>query len=845
MEEYRSLHLALCSLNYDKKLNEFCSQVKKDLYSKSIDKYKEYLNEDLPDELYKPNTYVMFGSYDVCFVSLIHDFEFAQKNFYPIYNSEQDGNEFLDSKYQIITGIPKHPIKNDLLRSKKKHIAIINLKIKNGLLIGNGNNLLINIIKYLLEKLNSPDQNNKNNYQNNFVISQSFSWFELSITIFDDDLSKLFNTIASLRNIKLKDIFSDEKDLEAIIKDSYYNDVTDTDKERLDDYKDKNIFSDTQSHLGIEKDYIDSIKPDKKDQINVSTPKDLSFLFEWQIKPGSFLKLKKILDGKFPDDEKAASQPIKHQIYRHFVSGKYDYISNIVEENGLVNFIQLYQLLQDDSDFRDIVRQIKSRPLIDTTDWNCDKEVPSYSKSITEKLKQFLISDKDILKIDENLKSLKLSRLLRKKIIKIFENYNNAIVEPVLFTFFIDFCIFICKLKYVIEKYAEDALKEPTKVNDITLKLEEFINAFEDGYQARYLNSYNYEEINTFDLDFNSSIEQLLTAYNTLLTKLSRQFYKLEDCCKLVLFNLNVTHSTGNYANFFINHLLNPEFIYVTITKEILNNYMSIVDQNDEFKKNYDTLVQKITKSKLNPFFNNINEKDSPLEVFKYLVADYVYFESILITSENNPIEAFEKHNYWFWNHTLQNSQLYNTDGILNQRDFQTQLIRMMILGWLTLKKDNFAKALTIIKDSLLPELHSYWERYNVTFTDIIKQSEDELRHVYTFIKLFMAKKSAINADPNPSLKEYLDIIYKKTKKNQPKLLRRNWINGETMGSFLENKNHYYYYVDPFGGAFFDNFESQKKYILLRNEELVKIWGESLVYKKELLEKEIITLFKQ
>jgi hypothetical protein len=138
----------------------------------------------------------LFGTFDVVFVSLIDNYKFCQKVF--DVDSPQAGST---TSYQIVTGIcnnqflPTDGIKSYFPRnnnteqklSAKKYVHITNFKVNNGLLIGNGNQFVDAVMKKMSEKLKDID----------FIIFKSFSWSEIVLLQFGDDLEELQKNIIS------------------------------------------------------------------------------------------------------------------------------------------------------------------------------------------------------------------------------------------------------------------------------------------------------------------------------------------------------------------------------------------------------------------------------------------------------------------------------------------------------------------------------------------------------------------------------------------------------------------------------------------------------------------------
>ena len=55
---------------------------------------------------------------------------------------------------------------------------------------------------------------------------------------------------------------------------------------------------------------------------------------------------------------------------------------------------------------------------------------------LQQKLPQKINDTEENINIDTILKTLKVSRQIRIKVLKIFSNYNNGILDPILFVYF-------------------------------------------------------------------------------------------------------------------------------------------------------------------------------------------------------------------------------------------------------------------------------------------------------------------------------------------------------------------------------------------------------------------------
>lgn len=68
----------------------------------------------------------------------------------------------------------------------------------------------------------------------------------------------------------------------------------------------------------------------------------------------------------------------------------------------------------------------------------------------------------------------------------------------------------------------------------------------------------------------------------------------------------------------------------------------------------------------------------------------------------------FELYSFWFWSFNIQNTQLYNKDGFMNEDNFAHELIRFISV------KIIFGYMPDI--SCPIPELFIYWDRYYKNF---------------------------------------------------------------------------------------------------------------------------------
>lgn len=720
-----TLHVALISLP-QKDVKSHVETLEKDFYNKYAEAIRTYstLDSEIDDLLYRPLKYYLFGNYDVALISLVNNYKFAQKQLIPGALSATD--KFPEPGYfQVINGscpiIDVDPENREFdvrgfFRSKlreraENYVCISNLKLNNKLLIGNGGLFLEPVERLIKIKLDKIFDIKPNEPSNQFFLQQTDSWFELTLIIFSDSIEKLRDSLTEIRRSTVNELPGISK-VDFLKKSVYYsikNEQPDSYFENIEPH----IFADTHSYFGVNFDY--------ENRMSEFVSATLTTQIEWQIKPGHFPDLMSELQKIEFEGEKIFSNK------SFLLTGKTDYLVSLSSDK-LINNLKLFTAMRTQNEIFNYVRRVKTRVYLNYTGPDRDPihndDHPKFKSWMRRKFVDKMEDPKYIGKI---LKELKISRNLRNKIVKIYYNYQNGIQDPILFTYFLDFDIFIKNITDLIisesdlfKNIFDNKILPPAgrkgSVNELEEKLLNRILIFDKAYSTRLLNAYHYEDMHDFDLDYNSSIQQLLSMYNTLATDLSNIYYPYMTHSPVVLLHLKRTVSNYDSINYDVYHLTSPEFVFFTIVKELLNYYAYsnrvTLRKQTEFKSETSQFEKQLA---IDDIFAKLKlEVKACNRIRKF--ADYIEFERyfldavVLIQTCNLEFDLFE---YWFWAYTLQTASMYDTGGVFNEEHFKKELFRLFFAAKLFDFEPHIAKC-------PLPELFVYWERYSKETADAI-----------------------------------------------------------------------------------------------------------------------------
>lgn len=800
----RGIHVIYSTIP-EKNAKSFVESLEKEFYTD----YKKDIGYS-GKALYSPLKYFMLGDFDYCQIALINNFKFTHRLF-EISEDRENIRNYGSHTLQSYTGfcLNDKDYSEEIFEKniEEYFVGIVHLKLNNGLYIGNGGDFIDEVHKIIAKILDKTKH----------ILSQSFSWFELSLTIFVNSPKELANIIAILRSLCLEDLINHS----TIFDNCLYNDFN---FNKSDIYK-ASLFADTNSSIGFKEDIIKCSSKSKtyKDFINFLEKNKCSLKteIEWQVKPGHINQVVEEINNH--DFLKNYFKIEK----RELVLGKCDYVIHLISENSiLANFHLLRDLYRSDNcQLYKHVRKVRTYSFLEP-DTNLETRDNSTIIDWNEILEKLSVSIKDFKTIEIALKGLKVSRQIRVKILKIISNYNNGILDPILFTYFLDFSVFIKLLKeFILEESSKQEI-QTIEVKEIEKKLNHYIEVFQEGYNVRFLNGYLFENISDFDLDFNSSIQQLLTSYGSLVYEYGKKFYKGDLYYPLIRLNNIDTVSDYLSINYAVPHLTSPEFVISTIIKEILNHIpLDSAELEDRLIKYYNDLFN--FKTFINEsYFDDMYE--SGMININYFIIDAIRFH---ITFKSN----FKLFEYWFWTYNFQNTSLYDTNGLFNEHQLKQEILRLLLI------KKFFYDIPEIEIACPSPEIFTYWEKHFKKIHSIVEKIHDYFTTNKNFSIIDFIENLKNNALENKnipidkienSLIFYLQELKKKNKNGKIMLLKRDWKTGKILKNYNSQYDDIFFAIDQIGGLYFQNTEKKDEYFVLNCNYLNKIIDFSAKTKK-------------
>lgn len=814
-----ALFMGLVSLPFGHEIEFYEEEFEKGIfknYKESVKKHfssssfpLELSESNFEKYLYTPAAYYLFGSFDMAVFSLIDDFEFICRQFYPFnpMSSKKNGEYLKNFKYQVVSGLypnfnesidglKERATKTFLSKEKPPLIGICSLKLNNSLLIGSGMELMKNVMYFINY---TTDQFLKtNNFNNTQIITLiSYSWHEIFILVFSDSYKKICQLILNIREKKLKDIeevnIPDFNSSAFFIKNHSLNaNLIDlSDSEELD-INQTHLFENTTSVFGLDfeifKQFKEKGKVDSK-IVEKIPDEDIEIFTRWFTRPGHLQDAVNLIHGENPDIVSICigrgdiTYPFykvkeKQQNAAEYIS---DMINTVQKQNINKHITQSYSIFNIPLKKSEISLQS-----VDKNHFYFLENIPKLQYDVDE-----------VERIQQRLQELGTPKVLKAKIMNIISNYNDGILDTILYGYFFELSGMIKTLiKHIDEIFDTDPYKNLTEQNKF---LELITNDFEKAYLNRFHQSYRMSEITDHTLDYKGGIHQLASCFDATFKTICSIYGNKNSFAYISSAPYVLTNQFSIRLNYF--HIFQPE-IFVAIASHEVANFIPFEEFEKKYKIEFITLKKIFTKSKfdekdfstnlktgklfweeesfnqndqkeLNSVLKSLEKNDSidlksfiTTKYFRYILADLISFH---FTFQQN-IELFL---YWSWNIFMQIPDAYETREKIDEDQFKGFLLRY--LSVLKLSDIIFE---TSFPDSPINSLNPEWKKWII----IVSEFLDGIFEISRISSLLTEMKNLIDF--------LYDKAYVNSKSNNKPSINKKGFNEVIINHSIEIKNH-------------------------------------------------------
>lgn len=574
--------------------------VKRFFQKKSDDENFEKCRAEYIEFMYKPRAYILFGRYDLAVVSLVDDFQLASRTFRPYNPVKMDGlrggkDRYFD--YHILHGpTPKFSDQNTLLTKAKKTFllneesndklyplfGLCRVKINNSLLMGAGADIVPGIIKLLSDTIY---KNNESEDDFEVIITESFSYHELTILFFSTSYKKIGKSVADIRRLKVADLLSksgsDSKingrlsHVEAsLLAHCNSNDNSSSDKKTT--IGNNHLFQDTKTVLGYDANKIVENINGSNHLFKPFPDEEVLFSIKWYLKPGHIdyfidrltkewrAKLGTMSlttnDGDLMMCFKSEKQQLKDV---------FDAINKITTQDESV-FQPKSEIFEHVQKFHTYV-DIPIEDVRDKTNVYIPEKHYTFFKN---NLESQAVKTTFIEKISIQMRALNMPKVLIARVMTLYSNYNMGIQDKMLFPYYLELRGFLnITIPKTIEEFYHNRFKRGYESPKLRRILYSMVKIAEKAFNNRLFHSHRTTEITDFKLEYRGGIQQILSAYDSAYKALCKPLGEKQYPVSFVYVSGFSGVESYEYAiklNYF--HIFQPS-IYLSIAVHEASNF--------------------------------------------------------------------------------------------------------------------------------------------------------------------------------------------------------------------------------------------------------------------------------
>lgn len=543
--------------------------IEKQIRKNIFDDYKqglEKLGGSISQNLFNPQFYYMWGRYDGCAISEVDDLEFATRIFrpyVPIRDTSIETEKFENFDYKVIRGIYSFasPKNNSL---KLPYIGISQLKINSAFLLGNGLELITSIRK----RISKLFEDEFSDFAVKYRMCESLSYYELVFILEGSSINALKKIISRIRSLQMNEI-PDESG--KILNRSLFYEFRKNKAKKLSDLS-NHVFDSTLTTFGVHQDFFN-----KKAYWNGVQPttEEIYFISKWNIKPGHFNKVANVVsEARNNVDNIVLTTSGRGDLT---LIKKISISSDIIQKNLGQNPFDFPGFLYEKNNLSDhIIETYTTLGFDDLNEGDFDKEKHT---DIHKDFESFKIRPESVADVRQKLKQMKIPKVLSEKVLKLFSNYNSAVINPDMYSSFIELYFYISEsLINSINEYHSSLTKyinnSPYKTRKLIDKLESACDCLEISFSNRYYQSVWMFENLEVNIDYSGGIHGLIASYDSCFKVLNNTYLpQNKDSSFVYIRSSHTVSATPDAMLLNYLHLIQP-YIFCSIVFHETSNFI-------------------------------------------------------------------------------------------------------------------------------------------------------------------------------------------------------------------------------------------------------------------------------
>ena len=544
--ESKGLFLGFLSYPYYVDGQKMCEDVVMPFFEEHKNRILKYDDNVLDESLYYPAAYRMFGTQGLAVLSLIDDYSFCSRHFNKNHIRTLLENKKIDEdlykfKSIVVTGVTETLTKDKGIKEKAEetflkkterypYIGVIRLKIDHRLLLGKGENAIRAIkrrIKAIFDDIHNAEGDKCfKTAQSDYIVVDCYDNDEMTIVAFSNSIKVLIHFLGNVRNIR-----STEDEVL-----SYSENGT---------ICDKHVFAYTYINFGY-----DVLKDNS----------DSPYSFLASVGDESDIKLNCLIETR-PGHRDTYLHYLKNEITSLKVEEKIASGGSVLKATlSLEEIHTLEKICKIEPTIRD-VRKMRVSFQDPIKEGN-----PDSFKNHASNPKSKSLNKEEINAIKHKMKSIGVSKIVRDRLLSLFEFYDNSRRNLIQALYFEELSGISSIFHSIINDLSNNQSIDIRVIEQI---LDGEITNMENACYDRIHNRKYAENL----LEYSGGIQQHLTAYgyayNIINNILTGNINKKETYT--IITGADRVSSERTHLNLNINHILFPELFVTTAWKESAN----------------------------------------------------------------------------------------------------------------------------------------------------------------------------------------------------------------------------------------------------------------------------------
>jgi hypothetical protein len=639
------------------------------------------LKAEFEKHFYEPVPYYLFGSFDLAVLTLVDDFEMTSRTFRPFDPalSTEKGKKYRENFFhKVITGPTPRFNPTDSIVSIAQQtflgdnrpplFAMSLLKLNNALLLGTGTEFLRLVVRFIHATAKQQKAENPNM---KVILLESYASHEITVLTFTDNYSAVSRLIRKVRESRVSDLEGsgsgapERDDVRSILRNCLLPDLP-MNGTKGQDISSAPLFTDTESYFGFDFDLLDPAKQSLLEKIDPTDALDL--YCQWYVKPGH-------LQATFDEIEQHSEGDVSGCVGR---GDLYEHTKGLTTRRAIEQVVS--SVIKDSPKY---ARRRQTTPAVSPF----QRRIPSGKKQdyAEPDLSGMRFTVEEIKEIQNHLRAVWTPKILTGKILNAFTNFNDGILDPGLYGYFIELLPLMESIQQMVATWHEAS--EQTDLSLICKTLEKLTDNFERAYRNRFYNSYRMGDITDFNLEFKGGIQQSLSSFDAAYKAICSVLGRKESFAYVA--GSPGVYSTRHEVRLNYYHVFQPEIFGSIANHEAANFYLTRFSPADvppfartgsladpellpEPHETDGSVLRRVSSMK-----ESASEQQAPLLPFiNKRLLNCVFVDLLAFYfGYNRNVRLFE---HWYWGYFAQNSFAYLRREQVNEVQFVGFMLRLL-----------------------------------------------------------------------------------------------------------------------------------------------------------------------